>query len=337
MRVFYIGATGYLGGSVLKRVLNVYPHAQVAALVRSEKDIPAVKGFGVQEVISGSFEDLALIRKHSSIADLVVQTANADDEALMGAILEGLKERFDSTSVRPVLLHTSGAGVIMDRSPGSMTEEAEKRPWDDLDEQRINAIPSDAVHRALDELIFKADFAGFVDGWIICPPLVYGESSGPIPRESAQVPYLVQAAIQSGTAFYFGEGTSVWSNVHIDDCVNLYEIVLRYALKPETRAHKSSPYSKFFFAESGKHSWAELAGVIASVLHSLGVLGRDVPVSLPFTKGEEMVGPLVWGACSNAICVATRGRLLGWSPGRRDWEDGVRSDVERIAKRICAQ
>lgn len=317
---------------MLKRVLAIFPHGRVTALVRSDKDHLAVSHFGVHEVVSGSFEDLALIRKQSNMADLVVQTANADDTTLMGAILEGIKERFQTSGVRPVLLHTSGAGIIMDRSPGLLTDEAKDQPWDDLDEDRIKAIPSDAIHRPVDEMVFEADSEGYVDGWIICPPLIYGPCSGPITRESTQVPYLVQAFVKMGMAFYFGEGTSVWSNIHIDDCVELYETVLRHSLDPETRARKTSPYSKFFFAESDKHSWAGLAAAIASALYSLQVLGSDVPISIPFSTGEEMVGPLVWGACSNAICAANRGRRLGWSSRHGDWKDGVRIDVERIAK-----
>lgn len=42
--IFILGATGYIGGSVLVGYKNVYPDHDFVALVRSESSIPAVEG-----------------------------------------------------------------------------------------------------------------------------------------------------------------------------------------------------------------------------------------------------------------------------------------------------
>jgi nucleoside-diphosphate-sugar epimerase len=60
---------------------------------------------------------------------------------------------------------------------------------------------------------------------IICPSMTYGTGRGLQPN-SDQLPKLMAVSKQLGAGVYFGKGLNRYSNVHIDDLVDLYELTL---------------------------------------------------------------------------------------------------------------
>jgi nucleoside-diphosphate-sugar epimerase len=67
-----------------------------------------------------------------------------------------------------------------------------------------------------------------------------------------QVLLLIEQARKSGIVRYVGRGANIWSNVHIDDLVDLYIAALDRA-----------PAGSFYFVENGEASFAEIAQAIA--------------------------------------------------------------------------
>jgi nucleoside-diphosphate-sugar epimerase len=63
---------------------------------------------------------------------------------------------------------------------------------------------------------------------VIAPSLIYGHRSGVKPN-SIRVPWLVDLAKKHKCARHIGPGENVWSNVHIDDLVDLYVLALEKA------------------------------------------------------------------------------------------------------------
>ncbi len=51
--------------------------------------------------------------------------------------------------------------------------------------------------------------------------MIYGEGLG-LSKESDQLPKLIRQSIQKKAGVYLGKGLNRWSNVHIQDIVNLY-------------------------------------------------------------------------------------------------------------------
>ncbi|KAI0310347.1 hypothetical protein OF83DRAFT_1178642 [Amylostereum chailletii] len=68
---FYLGATGYIGGSVLVALLARYPDWEVTALVRTERFVQRVRALGVT-VVQGSFTDEALLSPIIGIVFLLI-------------------------------------------------------------------------------------------------------------------------------------------------------------------------------------------------------------------------------------------------------------------------
>lgn len=126
--LFLTGATGYIGGAVLTRLLD--HHLQrtfsITLLVRSfEKAALLNRTFGQKynlKAILGSNSDLELLRELAASADVVFACvshdqkklnlyfsspqADADDLAAAKAILGGMRDRYSKTGVASTLIHT---------------------------------------------------------------------------------------------------------------------------------------------------------------------------------------------------------------------------------------
>jgi nucleoside-diphosphate-sugar epimerase len=128
--------------------------------------------------------------------------------------------------------------------------------------------------------------------------MVYGSGRGLQP-DSDQLPKLIGLSKQIGAGVYFGKGLNRYSNVHVEDLVDLYLLVMEKA-----------PGGSFFFAENGHNSFKEIAEMIA---HFLGLGGRTVSLPLEdVVRQSGEAGRL--GVGSNSFVSAVNARRLGWAP-----------------------
>ncbi|KAL0569748.1 hypothetical protein V5O48_012209, partial [Marasmius crinis-equi] len=190
------------------------------AVVRNaEKAKKLADGFGVK-VIIGSHSDKELISKEAAEADVVLAMADCDDLDAAAAINAGMKKRFETTGKRPILIHTSGAGVLADGALGEYTSDV---IWDDENVTQIASIPPNAIHRAPELKALSADEEGYAKTYIVCPSIVYGPARNPLVdagvANSKTVIYkiLVPVAVKRGYGVTIGKGENVYPNVHIDE------------------------------------------------------------------------------------------------------------------------
>jgi nucleoside-diphosphate-sugar epimerase len=102
-----------------------------------------------------------------------------------------------------------------------------------------------------------------------------------------------------GAGVYFGKGLNRYSNVHIDDLVDLYLLALEKA-----------PGGSFFFAENGDASFKEIAEMIS---RSLGLAGKTISLSVEdLVRQHGDAGR--YGITSNSLVSGVNARRLGWSP-----------------------
>lgn len=122
--VFFLGATGYIGGTVLQSVLgSSAPPTTITALVRDEKKAELLKSISTPsgttiKPLVANLKDTDVLRDQAKEHDIVINCANADDEDAIKAIIEGMKQRRDKTGHRPLLIQTSGTGVLVDDAQG---------------------------------------------------------------------------------------------------------------------------------------------------------------------------------------------------------------------------
>jgi nucleoside-diphosphate-sugar epimerase len=116
---------------------------------------------------------------------------------------------------------TGYLGIVADRALG----EPGNRIFDE--DHRPEPVPEKTARVAIDHLVLDAATRN-VRSAVISPTMVYGRGRG-LHVESVQVPALLAQARKSGVARYIGRGLNVWSNVHVDDVVDLYALALERA------------------------------------------------------------------------------------------------------------
>jgi nucleoside-diphosphate-sugar epimerase len=284
MRFFVTGASGYIGGSVAQK-LRETGH-EVLGLVRSEEKARLLKERGIQPIL-GTLDEPDILAGGARQADAVINAADVDHRGVVETLLTALERS------GKLLIHTSGSSIVADSADGEYAN-----PVVFTEDTPFEPVPVRQARVALDRSVRQAGTAKGIRTVVICPPMIYGTGRGLHP-DSDQIPKLTALSKQVGAGVYFGKGLNRWSNVHIDDLVDLYLLAVDKA-----------PAASFFFAENGEASFREIA---ESISRALGFGGRTQSLNV-----EEMVRQYGEGAryglASNSRVRAVNARRLGWSP-----------------------
>lgn len=284
MNVFITGASGYIGGSVAAALLAA-GHT-ITGLARSQVRADALKAVGIEPIL-GTLDDATVLEGAAARAEIVINAANADHEAAAKTLLRALE------GTGKTFIHTSGSSVVGTQAGG--------KGVDDVFEEETLFTPSSgrAARAALNEHILSYRAKG-VRSVIICPSLIYGLGLG-ASKDSMQVPWLLETARKNGVAGHCGPGENIWSNVHIDDLVDLYLLALDHA-----------PSGAFYYAENGENSMRELC---QSINRMLGLAGEPKPLTPQEAAEEWGEGPALNTMGSNSRVRAVRARTeLDWNP-----------------------
>ncbi|MEO5933302.1 MAG: NAD-dependent epimerase/dehydratase family protein [Duganella sp.] len=297
MKVFVTGAAGFIGGSIAAGLVEA--GHEVIGLVRKPEQIAELQKIGVAGVV-GSLDDRDLLITQARAADAVINAASSDNRAAVEALIDGL------AGSGKVFLHTSGSSIVGDASGGLGTDRIY------YEDQLPEPTPDKAARVAIDKLVLAAAGKG-VRSAVLCNTLIYGH--GALPRDSVQLPRLLKQARKSGVVRHVGPGLNVWSNVHIDDVVDLYLLALE---KTEAGA--------FYFVESGEASFRDMTAAMARAL-DLGE-AQDWPLEQAREEwGYEMAS---YGLGSNSRVRGKRAReQLGWKPRRPSVLEWIASDMLR--------
>jgi nucleoside-diphosphate-sugar epimerase len=237
--IFITGAGGYIGGSVAQKLTST--GTRVRGLVRTQEKAQLLSKLGVEPVV-GDLSDTELLIREAKTADGVINAASADHAESVQTLIKGL-----AGSSKP-LIHTSGSSVVGDDVRGS------RRTETIFDEYTPLVIqPLKQPRRDIDLIVLGAAAKG-VRSIVICPSLVYGMGRGLNPK-SIQIPFLAENALTQGVVQIVGAGQNVWSNIHIDDLVDLYFLALSKA-----------PAGAMYFAESGEASFEQIGNALATRL-----------------------------------------------------------------------
>ncbi|KAL0573562.1 hypothetical protein V5O48_008395 [Marasmius crinis-equi] len=355
--VLITGATGYIGASVLYRLLS-FPDAQsrfeFRAIVRdAEKAKKLAEGFGVKTIV-GSHSDKKLMEEEVAQADVILATADCDDMDAAIATNAGMKRRYESTGKRPILVHTSGTAVLVDDALG---EYASDVIWEDENVAQLDSLPPDAPHRAVELEALSADQQGYAKTYIVCPSVIYGPARNPLVdagiANSRTIMFKLQlpAILKRGYGtIAAGKGENVWCNVHIDEgeieCQRHACLVLMSLALPATDFYvllftsvleesKHVPHGKegYFFLGVDEQKSIQYINEVTRVLFGLGKVKSLKPTPLTEEEAEQYFGGsakyLLRAIGGNARCVSNRAKRLGWKPSKttKDFLDSIEEEV----------
>ncbi|KAJ7223348.1 hypothetical protein GGX14DRAFT_427394 [Mycena pura] len=316
--VLFLGATGYIGGSVLWNLLQ-HPNIsdmKITVLVRNADKAEKLRGFDVVPFV-GDLADSKLLQELANDADVVFSFADSDNVQATKATLAGAKKRFERTGQATTYIHTVSAGIIADCTVEGMHKDSPE--YDDLDVAALAAIAPTQLHRAVDLELLAADDEGYIKIHIVVPTTVFGVPAGPFAERGIQrlqntiLPWLIKPSLARGQGGMVGDGKNVWHNVHVHDLADLCILMYDGAIRADPHTAAGHGRERFYFAENGAHELVELCTVIARVLFEQG-RGKS-PVPVPFTAEEKKpFGPMAALIGSNAKCRASRARALGWQP-----------------------
>ena len=296
MNVFVTGAAGFIGGSIATGLVQA-GHT-VTGLVRSAEQADELKALGMNAVI-GTLDDSQLLAQQARAADAVINAASSDHRGAVAALLGALR------GSNKVFLHTSGSSIVGDASGGKSSDDIYYE--DNLPEPTVDK--ADRV--AIDNLVLAAAQDG-VNSAVICNTLIYGHSLG-VNRDSVQLPRLLKQARKSGVVRHVGTGQNIWSNVHIEDVVALYQLALT----------KNVP-GTFYFVESGEASFIDMTTAMAEALN----LGEPQDWPLQDAEAEWGYEMANYGLGSNSRVRGKHARdLLGWTPKRTSVVEWIRNEM----------
>jgi nucleoside-diphosphate-sugar epimerase len=284
MSIFITGASGFVGGTVARRLLAA--GYTVRGLIRDASKAEPLKALGIEAVI-GSLEDSSLLTREAQSSEGVIHAADSDHLSAIEALIEGLRG-----SGKP-LLHTSGSSVIGDDALGNRKSESI------FDEDTPLIVePVKQPRREIELRVLAAADEG-VRAVVICPSNIYGSGTGLNPR-SVQIPFLVDQARKDGVVHIVGRGVNRWSNVHIDDVAELYLLALQKA-----------PAGAFYFIENGEASFGEIGESIARRLKLAPAQSWTVEEAAE--RWGKVHAHYTFGSNSRVRAKRAR-RELGWTP-----------------------
>ncbi|KAH7097019.1 hypothetical protein BKA62DRAFT_717854 [Auriculariales sp. MPI-PUGE-AT-0066] len=318
--ILILGVTGYVGGAVLVNAIKAFPTSQISVLVRHDKHDAAIKATGVASVLHGDTDNVEALHDIFSKFDVVINVA-PDDNALVDAIIVGLKTHKERTGKRAVYVHTTGGLVVADAAQGA---------WDpnfkyisDLDTAALQAVPPTAFHRSTELKVLEADAAKDIYGYLVCPGWVWGISPGPVRKDSINM--LQTFASVFGKGLYIGQGTNLFAMVHVEDVAELVVLILRRALSGVDA--EVSSYKKYYFAATREEQQKDIAVAVVKGMVQLGKLDTDELKSVSVEEVSKLQQfAFILGV--NAVFHAKRGKAIGWNPSR------LGSSLENIADQL---
>ncbi|KAJ1025110.1 hypothetical protein NDA16_002617 [Ustilago loliicola] len=317
--IFILGATGYIGGTVLTTLLNQgTTPSSITVLVQKPEQAALFKPLGVN-VQQGSRDDKALLEKLASQHDVVLNFAVAfgGDEESISALVKGLESRASTCLLKPVLLHTGGSGTFLYGQDGERGTDV----WSDEQYDRLSSLADGAYFYGGYKVVAQAALRGRISAYTLVSPIVYGPGTGPGNKLSLQMPAYVRYAKDHRRAAYIGQGENVWGNVHVQDLADLYLLAMKYALaNPD--ATKASEWDHGFgtliYTGTGEHSWKPVIEQLGDLLHKLGEV--DEPSAKSIGEGEGY--PYMFGG-NSFMAVSAKTEKFGWKPSQASLIDSM--------------
>ncbi|KAI0457004.1 hypothetical protein F5B21DRAFT_465187 [Xylaria acuta] len=238
-----------------------------SVLVRRQEQADKYASQGVTPCLLAGLEDVEAVRQLASRFDIIVHAADSTSPATAKALIYRLREGAQkrSSSTKPYFIHLSGISSLGDlpvSKPLTVISHEFSDKRDDIYSymkwmESIKPYPQ----RTTDLTVIDAGEKADVKTYIIKAPRIYGRGTGLSNKKSVHIPMLIGGAISAGRAEYVGHGNGVWDDVRVADLAVFYQLLLGKILRNENVPTRPNP---FFFVQSIRHSWKELAEGIAA-------------------------------------------------------------------------
>ncbi|ROT41604.1 hypothetical protein SODALDRAFT_331358 [Sodiomyces alkalinus F11] len=361
-KILFLGATGYLGGTLLHRLLasDIASAAAltdpITVLVRGEDRAAKLASKYGPAIKTQTFDSLDETDKIQAIAashDIVINAGTGFHPGSAEALIRGLGERkasqasSSSPSAPTWMIHTSGVSNIADRPVTGTNlpdlefsdsdplavlafEEAEnKREWYP---QRTAEL---TVLRLSDEL--------GVPAVSLQVPCIFGEGQGLFQDGGVMIPIMMAYVLDRGYGFTLGDGTADVGIVHVQDLADCYIAVLRKVL---FEGGKDVPTGRkgggVVYPVPAMRLIDDIARGCLDVTFARGLLPKEggptekelrkisIEEAATTVVGSTLMAEVVWGAHRKTTGTVAKEKL-GWKPvfgGPEAWNKDFEDELD---------
>lgn len=310
--VLVTGATGFVGGALVRRLAN--DGAEVKALARSPEKGRSLRDVPHVEIVQGDITDAERMKAVMQGCDIVFHVA-----AAIGGTFD-FQQRANMDGVRNVMLaaadagvkrvvHVSSIAVYGYRASGTVTEETPLNP---------GRVAYNRTKAEGERIVREIGEERRVPYSIVRPGMIYG------PRSGAWTLLLFRLARLKPTPF-LGDGGGNPAPIYIDDLIDLMLLMAEHpAAENETfnAVNDPSPTWREFLGKysqlAGHQAWlslpvwaAKLSAPLADLVMTLRGEPQDVPALIPYVTGKR------------TYSMAKARELLGWQP-KTSLDEGIR-------------
>ncbi|CAI0648521.1 unnamed protein product [Colletotrichum noveboracense] len=236
-KILLLGATGYIGGSVLHHLLchpsltsamtSINP---ITTPIRGSPDQVAklIENYGsrVNPLLISSLDDVDAITEIASKHDIVINAGSGFHPPSAEGVVLGLAKRKAETAAPVWVIHTSGCSNISDNPvTGVGRPDVE---YDDANSVEVFAFEEAEnktewyAQRASELIVLRTGDDLNVNAVSIQAPIIFGTGTGLFQQAGLMIPLTMAFVLEQGYAFSCGDGTGVFDWVHIADLADLY-------------------------------------------------------------------------------------------------------------------
>lgn len=265
--------------------------------------------------------------------DIVLHLADADLFDAAKSIVAGLEKRASTNPAKkPILIHTSGTGVLLDAKevPGKVKSD---KVYSDGDLSTYHALPSTNLHKNVDDIVLNAGRRGKIDAIIMAPPTIWGTGQGEFNTHSLQVPGYIKASLELGEGVVLEDGINTWSIIHVADLSRGYLTLLDAAVNGKLT---SDPEGRYFYCEKGEYEQIQVAKTVTKDLFERGKVKNPEPRKVSQADLQtfaDLPRNLMNWTGGNSRARAVLLRNLGWEAergGNKEFVESIKADVEYV-------
>ncbi|KAH6995378.1 NAD dependent epimerase/dehydratase [Ilyonectria destructans] len=332
-KVLLTGATGFIGGSVLNRILSSdnpkIKELSVTVIVRKQEQVDLLAEHGIDARLFNGLDDGKKLREIASEFDIVLHCATGLHTWSAEALILGLGDSRQRTGRQTHYIHTTGTSNLAYSSLSS--PDAQIHNWsdanDDVFEEELRRDAQQKYdQRVTDIVVVNTADKTLVKAYLMMPPTIYGRGLGFFNKQSIQLPFVIRRAVEAGHPEYLGDGSGGVGYVHIEDLAQLYELILAKVLEGA-----DMPFNRkgIYFSNTGEFVWGDLVKRVGEIGVQLNALKSAEPVHISLDVAEQK-----WERSRLFLETNFAGKskttpkiayALGWKPTHtdKDWDDEI--------------